>query len=176
MKKIILVSNRLPVTIERKEGQFSFTPSVGGLATGLSSVSKNYECIWLGFPGIVSNELNEEETNIVSQKLARDFKSYPVFLNSLEIKNYYNGFSNKTIWPLFHYFQYHTNYDSQTWEYYKSVNEKFLERLIKLVEEDDIVWVHDYQLMLLPKMIKEKIPSARVGFFFAYPFSIFGDF
>jgi len=112
MQKIILISNRLPITIERSNKDFVFTPSVGGLATGLSSVSQKYNCVWLGYPGILSNDLSDIDKRIITDKLNNDFKSYPIFLDHNEFKNYYNGFSNKTIWPLFHYFQYYTNFDT----------------------------------------------------------------
>ncbi len=170
MKRIILVSNRLPVTIEKEGNSFKITPSSGGLATGLSSVSKNYQCLWLGFPGIVSGDMTDQEKKEIEQSLLEKHNCYPVHLDYQEIKNYYNGFSNKTIWPLFHYFQYYTNYENKTWEYYKEVNQKFYEELIKIITQDDIVWIHDYQLMLLPELLKNKFPSIRVGFFLHIPF------
>ena len=169
-QKLILVSNRLPITIEKENNNFNFTPSVGGLATGLSSFSKTHESLWFGFPGINAENLTTDDKKIIKDRLINDFKSYPVFLTNNEVKMYYNGFSNKTIWPLFHYFQVYTDYDSETWKYYKLVNEKFFDELIRVVNNGDIIWIHDYQLMLLPKLIKDKFPEARIGFFLHIPF------
>lgn len=171
MKKIILVSNRLPVTIEKSDdNNFAFNQSVGGLATGLSSVSQRYNCVWVGYPGILSNELSGIEKDTISTKLINNYKSYPVFLDSNEFKNYYNGFSNKTIWPLFHYFPYYANFEESSWEYYKIVNKKFFDKVVEIVNEDDIVWIHDYQLMLLPKLIKDRFNNIKIGFFLHIPF------
>lgn len=171
MSKLILVSNRLPVTAEvKKNGEIAYNPSVGGLATGLSSLSKTYSCTWVGTSGLTSDGIDLRELEIAAETLVRDFQSYSVTLTQKETKLYYDGFSNKTIWPLFHYFQSYTSYDEETWQCYVSVNNKFYETLSKIYENGDLIWIHDYHLMLLPGIIRQNIPDARIGFFLHIPF------
>ncbi|RMF02198.1 MAG: bifunctional alpha,alpha-trehalose-phosphate synthase (UDP-forming)/trehalose-phosphatase, partial [Bacteroidetes bacterium] len=168
MSRLIIISNRLPITVKRDEdGTLDYAPSAGGLATGLNSLDDNYDKIWVGWPGTDSTEESEMET------ISRDLqarKLVPVFLNAEEVELYYEGFSNKVIWPHFHYFTQHTTYNEAYWEAYKQVNSKFAARVISLLREDDMVWVHDYQLMLLPQLIRESFPEMSIGFFLHIPF------
>ena len=103
MSRLIVVSNRLPVSTTKYSGEIHFTRSAGGLATGLSSLCKSYEGAWIGWPGTTSEKLTAEEKNEITGKLA-DEDCLPVFLSQKQVQNYYHGFCNKTIWPLFHYF------------------------------------------------------------------------
>jgi trehalose 6-phosphate synthase/phosphatase len=171
MPKLILIANRLPVTVEiRKSGEAVFSESVGGLATGMSSVSKKYPCVWVGFSGITSERLAAQEMGQINDTLVSQYKSYPVPLTDRDNELYYNGFSNKTIWPLFHYFPYYTNYNEETWLRYAEVNHKFYDTFAGIYEPGDMIWVHDYHLMLLPAIIRQNIPDARIGFFLHIPF------
>ena len=86
-------------------------------------------------------------------------------LTADEIEGFYFGFSNRTIWPLFHYFMEYTEFELSFWNTYKEVNRKFAEVVIENSSEDDTIWVHDYQLMLLPEMIREARPNAKIGFY-----------
>jgi trehalose 6-phosphate synthase/phosphatase len=95
---------------------------------------------------------------------------YPVFLSKNQVDNFYRGFSNRTIWPLFHYFPLYTVYDKNWWGAYRRVNELFCDAVLKVVKSDDILWIHDYHLMLLPELIRERIPDATIGFFLHIPF------
>ncbi len=170
MSKLIIVSNRLPVTVAKQEEAFEYHKSLGGLATGLKSYHKKADSIWIGWPGIASNELKEEEKAGIEKKLESDHGCLPVFLSAEEKEKYYDGFCNNTLWPLFHYFTNKMEFKSDTWEAYKHVNEKFFRVLDEVMEENDQVWVHDYQLMLLPGMIRDKYPQAKIGFFLHIPF------
>ena len=174
MSKLIIVSNRLPINITKKEGKFEFQPSVGGVATGLSSIWKSQECIWIGWPGITEKKLEGEEKKIKAKLKSENY--YPVFLSKNDIENYYYGFSNKTLWPLFHYFTQCTKYDNKYWQSYKRVNEAFCSAIAKVAKPDDIIWIHDYHLFLLPKLVREKIPEAQIGFFLHIPFPSFEIF
>ena len=173
MGRLVIISNRLPVTIDKKDGALFFHPSAGGLATGLNSLKDHYERIWIGWPGTVPN--SKEEAEGVEKNLEKD-GLIPVFLTQNEIDAYYEGFSNKTIWPHFHYFTQFTNYDEDCWEAYKKVNNKFLQVLKKHLKPDDLVWVHDYQLMLLPGMVRAAYPNQSIGFFLHIPFPSFEIF
>ncbi|MFW5886273.1 MAG: bifunctional alpha,alpha-trehalose-phosphate synthase (UDP-forming)/trehalose-phosphatase, partial [Bacteroidota bacterium] len=144
-------------------------PSVGGLATGMKSIYKNYESLWMGWPGIDKKEVNEKNHKELDHIMKKE-NCYPVYLNEEDIDLYYHGFSNKTIWPLFHYFNQFVEYNQEYWDAYEKVNQIFAEAIIEQAREGDYIWIHDYHLMLLPKLVKEKIPAARIGFFLHIPF------
>src|SRR6185312_12208616 len=95
---------------------------------------------------------------------------FPVFLTKQEINDYYEGFSNETLWPLFHYFPTYSTYNPQHWDIYRDVNQKFADAILKFATKDDIIWIHDYQLMLLPEMVRKVIPDISIGFFQHIPF------
>jgi len=168
MSRIVIVSNRLPITIKKTaENELIYYPSAGGLATGLNSLDESLDKIWIGWPG---QEINDEwEKASIRQDLSNRGLA-PVFLSRQDIRLYYEGFSNKTLWPHFHYFTQYTEYNDATWESYKSVNQKFADVINPLIREDDLVWVHDYQLMLLPAMIRVAHPRVSIGFFLHIPF------
>ncbi len=168
MGRLIIVSNRLPVTIDRADGELIYFPSAGGLATGLNSLDESWERKWVGWPGkAIENDWERES-------IRKDLSAtglIPVFLTDQEIGDFYGGFSNKVIWPHFHYFTQYTDYThAEYWEAYKTVNKKFADAIVDILEPDDTVWVHDYQLMLLPGYIRERVPSVNIGFFLHIPF------
>lgn len=166
-RRILVVSNRLPIKITHRSGQKVFVPSEGGLATGLGSIYKKFSNnLWLGWPGAVVDEAEKEST--LEQLMKKQF--YPVFLSAEEIAQYYDGFSNATLWPLFHYFPNFTRFHPDFWEAYHKVNRKFATAILDLAKEDDIIWIQDYQLMLVPGMIREALPQATIGYFQHIPF------
>jgi trehalose 6-phosphate synthase/phosphatase len=167
MAKLIIVSNRLPVKLQEKEGELQFKTSEGGLATGLGSIYKEGDNLWIGWPGMVVGE--EDKQQLVISELQKE-NMYPVFLTETEIKEFYEGFSNETLWPTFHYFTQYAIYDQQLWETYVEVNQKFCNEVVKQAGPDDTIWVHDYQLLLLPSMLREKLPDCTIGFFQHIPF------
>jgi trehalose 6-phosphate synthase/phosphatase len=166
-KKLIIIANRLPVRFEKTSEGLRCQNSEGGLATGLASLNSEFVQSWVGWPGIyVKDEMEEKE--IVAQM---DKSYHPVFLTKKEIDRYYKGFSNETLWPLFHYFMNYTHFNTNNWEAYKSVNKKFCEKILEIIEEGDILWVQDYHLMLLPKLLREALNSSNaIGFFLHIPF------
>jgi trehalose 6-phosphate synthase/phosphatase len=135
----------------------------------LASFYKSRPSAWVGWPGIASGRVDEGEKKRITQRLDED-KCYPVFLSRYEVENYYHGFSNRTIWPLFHYFPLYAAYDKSYWNVYKRVNEEFRDAVLAVAEGDDEIWVHDYHLMLLPGLIREMRPETPVGFFLHIPF------
>jgi trehalose 6-phosphate synthase/phosphatase len=173
--RLLIVSNRLPESIVKRKGNLSFRPSVGGLATGLSAVYQSKNSLWLGWAGVNLNKFEEEEKKEILEKLASK-KLSPVFLSEHDVKDYYYGFCNGTIWPLFHYFPAYTLYNRKFWRAYNRVNEAFCSAVVKIAEPDDTIWIHDYHLMLLPKLIREKLPDATIGFFLHIPFPAFEIF
>ena len=176
MRRLLIVSNRLPVTVEKRKDGLHFPQSPGGLATGLGAFYRSYDSIWIGWPGITSDKINKEETKDIEAKLMSEFRCHPVFLSQNDIERYYHGFSNKTLWPLFHYFTQYVIHDKNFWETYKRVNELFSEVISTIAKKDDIIWIHDYHLMLLPKLTRERLPDATIGFFHHIPFPSFEIF
>jgi trehalose 6-phosphate synthase/phosphatase len=170
--KTIIISNRLPVKITEENGEYKLSPSEGGLATGLGAVYKKGNNIWIGWPGI---EVPKERQAEVTLKLAA-YNLIPVFLTADEINFYYEGFSNEILWPVFHYLVTYAKFDEQYWEYYKSVNEKFRDVALNSLNKDDTVWIHDYQLLLLPCLIRTEEPHVTIGFFQHIPFPSFEIF
>ena len=169
MTRLMLVSNRLPVTVEKQKGRLHVSRSVGGLATGLDSLYRSRESLWIGWPGITKEKLNSETMQEIDQRLAKE-RCIPVHLNRRDLLGYYYGFSNNTIWPLFHYFTHEAIYDEAFWKAYVRVNRHFCDAVLENARPDDTIWVHDYQLMLLPGMIRKELPNAEVGFFLHIPF------
>jgi len=169
MNKTIIVSNRLPLQVSIQDNSFKVVPSVGGLATGMKSVHAEGNGIWIGWSGIPENDLSPELSDEIDSKI-RDEKCVSVPLTNEDIEEYYEGFSNRALWPLFHYFMEYSNFEQNEWEAYKRVNEKFAEVVIDNLEDGDTVWVHDYQLLLLPQLIKDRKPNTTIGFFLHIPF------
>lgn len=174
MPKTIIVSNRLPIKIARDENQaFEYQTSEGGLATGLGSIYKNGDNIWMGWPGLAVNKT--EERNQITHHL-KDENMHPVFLTKGEIEEYYEGFSNETLWPNFHYFNQYAVYNEAFWTAYKKVNRKFAKELEEIMEDGDTIWIHDYQLLLLPELVRESHPNSSIGFFLHIPFPSYESF
>lgn len=179
--RLVVVSNRLPFNVSVEDDQLVFNESAGGLVTGLASYIQfrrrtqalTAGHLWVGWPGSdVGPSLRED---LKKQALA-SFQSYPVFLSEQEMEQFYLGFCNATVWPLFHYFPAFTVYDSALWDQYKHVNQVFCDSLEEVLRPDDIVWVHDYHLMLLPRLLKARRPRLSVGFFLHIPFPTFEVF
>ena len=166
--RLIILSNRLPVKIEKDErGEFIVSPSEGGLATGLGSLETETEMIWIGWPGIFTDD--EDEKKEITKRLNK-LNFYPVFLSEEQIELYYEGYSNSTIWPLCHYFFSYIEYKDEYWEAYQDVNELFAKAALPLINDEDIIWVQDYQLMLLPAMIRKEKSKVSIGYFHHIPF------
>lgn len=177
MKQTVFVSNRLAVRVARGADGFEFVPSVGGLATGLSSVSTGGRPpLWIGWSGLAEDELTAQDRDTVNTILRSEHNAIAVPVSQEELDLFYSGFCNDTIWPLFHYFLTYTEYRTETWDAYRAINQRFFEILAEELEEDATVWVHDYQLMLLPGLVKERFPKAHVGFFLHIPFPSFEVF
>ncbi|WP_313368848.1 bifunctional alpha,alpha-trehalose-phosphate synthase (UDP-forming)/trehalose-phosphatase [Sphingobacterium mizutaii] len=163
----LIISNRLPVKIERKKSKLKFTPSEGGLATGLGSFYKENGSWWIGWPGIIPK--NEQEEELIRQELKK-LNLIPVFLTEKEIKGYYEGFSNAILWPLCHYRPSYVELKPEFWTSYVEVNKKFAAAALPFIQEQTRVWVHDYQLMLVPHNIRKLKDSCSIGYFHHIPF------
>ncbi len=169
MSKTIIISNRLPLQLQIDNNNIKATPSVGGLATGMKSVHSGSDSIWIGWSGLLDEEMTPEIEPKVNEAL-KQHGCVSVSLNTPDIDGYYYGFSNNTIWPLFHYFTEYAKFEKSDWEMYKQVNEKFAEVVLEHAQDCDTIWVHDYQLLLLPELIRKKRPNVAIGFFLHIPF------
>ncbi|PVH17263.1 alpha,alpha-trehalose-phosphate synthase [UDP-forming] [Candidozyma duobushaemuli] len=173
--KVLVVSNRLPVTIKRKDdGSYEYSMSSGGLVTALQGLKKSTEFQWYGWPGL---ELPENEQDRVNQDLMEQFKCCAIFLSDSIADLHYNGFSNSILWPLFHYHPGEMNFDETAWAAYIEANRQFARKIVQQVGDNDMIWVHDYHLMLLPQMLREELENCektpknvRIGFFLHTPF------
>jgi trehalose 6-phosphate synthase/phosphatase len=166
MSKTIIVSNRLPVKINIADGELTMQPSEGGLATGLGSVYKNGNNVWIGWPG---TEVAEDQQRNVTAQL-KNLRLSPVFLTKEDISLFYEGFSNEILWPVFHYMSTYARYDEEYWDSYQRVNEKFKQAILQVAEPGDTIWIHDYQLLLLASLIRQALPEVTIGFFQHIPF------
>ncbi len=170
--RLVIVSNRIPVTIVNDNGTVRYKKSEGGLASGLGAyvdhirkANSGAEVIWIGWPGGVAKDEKKTEHEIFEK-----FGLHCVFLEEQVMENFYQGFCNKTIWPLFHYFPALATHEKKYWEDYTYVNYRFCETILRYYRHGDIIWIQDYHLMLLPGMIREAIPDANIGFFLHIPF------
>ena len=175
MGKNVIVSNRLPIQITKVENSFKFSATSGGLATGLHSVHQHKNSLWVGWPGIGSDEMETSAWEPLKESLEKN-RYAPVSLTTKEVDEFYYGLPNKCLWPLFHYFIEYSIFNKSHWDTYVEINRKFSNEVIALLEPGDTVWVQDYQLMLCPQMIKEACPGVTIGFFLHIPFPSFEIF
>jgi trehalose 6-phosphate synthase/phosphatase len=168
MPRLLIVSNRLPVTVRVAGGEATVEPSTGGLATGMHGPHERMGGLWIGWPGELE-ALSAGAREAVERRLA-ELKLVPVPLTADEVARYYESYSNGVLWPLFHYFASRLPLEVRDFEAYEAVNARFADAVAARHEPGDLVWVHDYQLMLVPQMLRERIPEARIGFFLHIPF------
>jgi len=180
-RRLVIVSNRLPFNVSVDDGGIMYHPSSGGMVTGLASFREAQkkasalpsEHLWVGWPGhSVDGPLRER---VIEESLSR-YQSYPVFLSAAQMEQFYLGFCNATIWPLFHYFPSYALYQPSFWDQYREINQLFADALDAILRPDDIVWVHDYHLMLLPRLLKLRRRQISLGFFLHIPFPSFEVF
>ena len=166
---LIIVSNRLPVTVGE-----TISKSSGGLVAALEGLStEQFDMKWIGWPGSMVREEDKQE---VTRLLVDEHGCIPIFLSEEEAAGHYEGFSNSSLWPILHYMQNYMRYDPAWWELYRDVNQRFADRALKLAKPGDLVWVHDYQLMLVPAMLNKAMPELKIGFFLHTPFPSFETF
>jgi trehalose 6-phosphate synthase/phosphatase len=163
---LIVVSNRLPMSLVLTTSGYSYKPSAGGLATALSGLRRE-SFLWVGWPGAAVPDSRKEE---VRRELLSPHRCFPVFLTPEQIEHFYNRFCNGVLWPLFHYLPEYTDFELEGWAYYQEVNQLFAQVVGELAPPKATIWIHDYHLMLLPRLLRERLPDARIGFFLHIPF------
>jgi trehalose 6-phosphate synthase/phosphatase len=168
MHRLILVSNRLPVTVAVRSDGPQIQQSSGGLATALREASLQSNGVWIGWPGPTA-ELPEPDRHELDARLQRR-GIVPVHLSSEEVSRFYETFANGILWPLFHYVTGVLPLRVEGWTEYRAVNERFAEAVVAQHRPGDLIWVHDYHLMLVPGFVRRQLPDARIGFFLHIPF------
>ena len=168
-EKLVIVSNRLPISVSKKGGQLSFKPSHGGLATALASIKKPTNQVWIGWPGIANEDLTQADRRTITRELKK-LHCVPVFLSKEQVEKFYFGYSNCTIWPAFHYFSQHIEYNKSYWNMYQTVNRLYRNVVVRHADDASTIWVHDYHFLLLPQLLRDKLPHSSIGFFLHIPF------
>ena len=159
-----MLSNRLPFTYERSDEGIVRRPSAGGLVSALEPALQRRGGTWIGWPGIALEH---------GEKLPHRTRKYgvsPVRIDPDEVEAYYYGFSNRTLWPLFHSLPGHARYDRDDWEAYQTVNERFAEAAYRHAATAGLVWINDYHLMVAPEFLRHVQPEVRQAFFLHIPF------
>ena len=161
---IVIASNRLPFTVGRTRSGLERAASSGGLVSALEPVLRSRGGTWVGWPGI---DLRPGETWPEGDE---PYRISPVELDATEIEHYLHGFSNRALWPLLHSLSFSPSYDREDFQRYEQVNRRFAESILRESQPGELIWIHDYHLMLVPSMIRESRPEARLAFFLHVPF------
>ncbi len=167
----VIVSNRLPVSVRREKGKLVYEASSGGLATAMSSLEADSK-VWVGWPGIDAETLTDSERDEITTELQQQ-GCFPVFLTAKDVELFYEGYANDTLWPLFHYFQNVAQYSQAYWQAYQAVNQKFADVTAQVSADEAKIWIQDYHFLLLPRLLREQMPGAAIGFFLHIPFPSF---
>lgn len=167
-QRIVVVSNRLPVTIEQNAGGLRVELSSGGLVTALHPLINDSAGVWIGWTG---TDASPEIENILQDHSRQSsFALKPIFMTLEERSKFYCGFSNEVLWPLFHDLQSRCNFDPTYWDTHLAVNRRFAERAAAEAEPDDLIWVHDYHLMSVAASLRDLGVNERLAYFHHIPF------
>lgn len=164
MRKLIMVSNRLPI---RMNADGSLERTAGGLASALEGAEMPMEQVWVGWPGITTEDCGDPAE--VSVRL-NEIGVWPVFMGQADLDGFYEGYANSTLWPLLHYMMERASFSQDWWKSYREVNQKFADVILELAEDGDLIWIHDYHLFLLPSLLRNSGKGLRIGFFLHTPF------
>ena len=167
--RLMVVSNRLPVKLQNAPAGWRAELSSGGLATAMNPILRRSHGVWIGWPG-TSGEIEDPKRRQIIEKWASEDRLIAVELPPEMARNFYEGYANQTLWPLFHYFPSRLVSDPKDWAAYVAANKRFRDVVVRNYRPGDAIWVHDYQLMLLPGLLREALPSAAIGFFLHIPF------
>ncbi len=168
-QRLVVVSNRLPITLRRQSDGWKVSASAGGLVTAMNPILRRTGGFWIGWPG-ESSGIGDPRRQEALDQLPQSSRFIIVDLPQKLVELYYEGYSNQTIWPLFHYFPSLLSYDPKSSQAYVEANQRFCDAVVAHAQPGDLVWVHDYQLMLLPQMLREAMPELKIGFFLHIPF------
>jgi alpha,alpha-trehalose-phosphate synthase [UDP-forming] len=169
-RRLLVVSNRLPIVLEKKDGGWTLKAGSGGLVSALAPVLSHRGGLWIGWPGLPLERGDAWETLISEGFRERGYDLTPVLLSEDEVKGFYEGFSNAILWPLFHDLTGRCDFQPSYWYSYLAVNRKFTDAVLEHSREDDFIWVQDYQLIHVAQYVRERHLERRIGFFLHIPF------
>src|SRR5579864_3346477 len=167
--RLLVVSNRLPLTLQRTEQGWATARSSGGLASAMDPFLRKGGGEWIGWAGDAQEQDNPERRAILAEWAEKE-RCFAVDLPGDVAAGFYEGYANQTLWPVFHNFPSQLRFDAKSWEAYVEANRIFCKAVIDRYRPNDLIWVHDYHLMLLPLMLRDKLPDAAIGFFLHIPF------
>jgi trehalose 6-phosphate synthase/phosphatase len=167
--RLIVVSNRLPLILRKAGGHWTTERSSGGLASAMNPILRRNGGDWIGWAG-AGGEEDQEGRRSVLQDWAQKEQCFAVELPDEVVTGFYEGYSNQTLWPVFHNFPSQLKFDAKDWQAYVEANRIFSKAVVERYKPGDLVWVHDYHLMLLPQMLRDELPDAAIGFFLHIPF------
>jgi trehalose 6-phosphate synthase/phosphatase len=167
----LIVSNRLPITARVKDGEIQVTPSNGGVATGLRRINERSQSMWIGWSGLANGD--DDRHRIAA--LAAAAGSIAIPLSDAEIVGFYQRYSNSVLWPVLHGWPDHPVPLPEDWAAYRDVNDRYAAAVTCQLQPTDRVWIHDYHLLLVPKLVRERRRDARIGFFLHTPFPEHAD-
>ncbi len=156
------------MTVQLHRGDVTVEPSPGGLASGLRKAHETSGGLWIGWPGDTSAFSPAQKAKV--DDLLAKIRAVPLYLTASDVSRYYDGYSNGVLWPLFHYLADRVPLRTRGWDVYRRVNQRFADLVVAKYQPGDTIWVHDYQLMLLPGLLRQKLPDALIGFFLHIPF------
>ncbi|MBL8723093.1 MAG: bifunctional alpha,alpha-trehalose-phosphate synthase (UDP-forming)/trehalose-phosphatase [Planctomycetes bacterium] len=166
--RLLIVANRLPLAVGMEGGEVRVETTAGGLATGLRGPHEAGSGLWFGWPGALKGLRKAPRQRAL--ELLRERRFVPIELSREEVAHYYNEFSNGVLWPVCHYLLDRMPLQTPDWQFYRRVNERFAEAVAEQYQPGDMVWVHDFHLMLVPALLRARLPEARIGFFLHIPF------
>ncbi len=167
--RLVVVSNRLPVTLKKEDGAWRASQSSGGLASAMGPILQESGGIWIGSSG-EEEALDPAERDNLMNETGASYRLVPVDMPTELAADFYEGYPNQVVWPLFHLFPSRMAFTPEAWHAYEEGNRYFCEAVLREYRPGDLLWVHDYHLMLLPAMLRQKLPDARIGFFLHIPF------
>jgi len=167
-KRLIVVSNRLPIVVSQNKENWSIEPGSGGLVTALEPLMKSNHGIWVGWPGCGSEVPIDDLATRFANEQGYGLKVVP--LDDEEVEKYYRGFSNEALWPLFHDLLGNCIFSLENFLTYETVNHRFAEVISEVSTPDDIIWIHDYQLILSGRSLRQMQPTKALAFFLHIPF------
>ena len=176
-KRLFIVANRLPLTVELQDDQYQCRPSSGGLISAVNAYlardgrDQFRQRLWVGVAGC-----DEATWEHAVNTIDADFNYLPVFPDAETYEHYYDGFSNSLLWPLFHYFPSYAEFHEADFAAYIDVNRQFASRLLAEVRPGDVIWIHDYHLLPLAAMLRRQCPDLSIGLFLHIPFPVFEVF
>jgi trehalose 6-phosphate synthase/phosphatase len=166
--QLIVVSNRLPLTLRKSDQGWTTEQSSGGLASAMNPLLQRNGGDWIGWAGDSSDQ--DQDRKAILQDWEQKEHCFAVELPADVATGFYEGHANQTLWPVFHNFPSQLKFDAKAWDAYVEANRLFSMRVVERYRPGDLVWVHDYHLMLLPQMLRDQLPDATIGFFLHIPF------